>query len=317
MVTENIFFSSKPFFVWVRRNLHTGPPMCARCAGRTCHGHLLCEDFAVSNNVLQSVLQRHWRALLLSLLLAIVDSQGVAAENPSLAFDFARTLECQDVTAESNLEVGSGEKVIRVDLRLSVRVLSGSIGAVDEIRLEISDCDQRMRVHRFSPETRLESRLREDPQWSRTTETSHSFGGTLGGEVPVLAGNVVARVTPSIHGRMGQRKTVIESEKRIAPKQVVVVSGTTDQEHGVFFSFRPSAHSSLEGTHLVSIDFIVPETWRGDVMLVDCQAKGKQKVLWMRQEKTWASNRTPVALYLAGDRQARQAAERHIRHRDE
>jgi len=230
-----------------------------------------------------------------------------------LAFDFGRTAECRVVTPEENDAIDADEKIIELQLRVSLHLLSGSIDQVQEIRIEVVDCDDSMRIHSFSPSTRLESGLSEDIQWTKTTETGKSLGGSLGGEAPVSLAGVVAHITPTLNGGLSHREIVTETQKRVAPKYAVVTSGTIQQEHGVVFKLRRSPQTSLEGVHELSVRFIVPEKWRGDVVRVCCQAIGKEKFLWIKQQATWAAVCHPVVLYLAGDSEARQAAQRQAR----
>ena len=97
------------------------------------------------------------------------------------------------------------------------------------------------------------------------------------------------------------------------PAMSGVASGTMNEEHGVFFTLRPSALSSLEGVHELTVQFIVPLAWRGDAVRIACQATGEQKVLWMKQQKVFGEKSIPVALYLSGDSGARRAADRFAR----
>jgi hypothetical protein len=254
-----------------------------------------------------------WFAATLVLLFNASSFQDSAGEEPALAFDFGRTLECRDVTPPEFLDTRSDERLIECTLRLSVSLESGSIDEVESIRVEISDCDRRLRVFTFSPSTRLESEYSKEIQTTKTIEKSHSISASLGGELPVPIGGMVAHVTPTIGGGKGGKAVVTEKTFRVAPMQAVVASGTMNEEHGVFFSLRPSPTSSLEGMHELSVQFVVPATWRGDAVRVSCQATGEQKVLWMKQQKVWAQKSSAVALYLAGDAAARKAAERHVR----
>jgi hypothetical protein len=242
-------------------------------------------------------------------------SQSVTQAAPVVEFDFGRTVECREVMAlELGEELpGQDEKLIEMKLRVSVRLLSGKLKDVKEIRLEISDGDGRMRVHDFLPTTRLESLLTDQIEWTRTMEKNKEMGVSLGGEAPLLLGEVVAHVTPSLNGSMGQRELITEKKHRMAPKYLVVSSGTVGREHGVFFKMRASSQSSLEGVHELTIRFIVPHSWRGDAVRVSCQATGQQKILWLKKHKVWAHTIAPVALYLAGDPRARRAAERYVR----
>ncbi len=248
-------------------------------------------------------------ALVLSLSLVSNKSEATAAE-PVLSFDFGRTLECRDVTPPEFAEERPDQRIVECTLKLSVYLESGDIHDVQSIRIEIADQDRRLRVFDFSPSTRLESDFSGDIQWTKTTESSHSFTASLGGELPACIGGVVAHVTPTVGGGKGGKEVVKEVQKRVAPQEAVIASGTLDHEHGVFFTLRPSPTSSLEGVHELSVQFIVPATWRGDAVRVSCQATGQQKVLWMKQQKVWAEKAMAIALYQAGDNAARRAAER-------
>jgi hypothetical protein len=245
---------------------------------------------------------------ILSLALLSFGNVIAVAAGPQIAFDFGRIAECVDVTPVESDALYPGEKIVELKLRVSVHLLAGNINDVEEVRIEIGDGDNRMRVHSFSPGTQLTSHWSEDIEWCRTTEDSSTLGASLGGELPTAVGGLIAHVTPTISGGMTNGEKITEKQVRVAPKYAVVASGTISQEHGVFFKLRSSPQSSLEGTHEFTVRFIVPENWRGDGVRVCCQATGTEKVLWMKQQATWAHTCAGVALYLAGDAKARQAA---------
>lgn len=252
-----------------------------------------------------------WQSLFCCALALIPPAKSQAAD-PTVTFDFGRTADCEDVSGEHANDVLTGEKVIELQLRISVHLLSGNVEQLEEVRVDVTDYDSRIRVLSFTPNTTLESHHSQSIRRTTTKEKSRSIDATLGGKLPVPMGDAVASVTPSISGGMGSIDTVSETEYRVAPKHTVVASGTIAQEHGVFFKLRSSPLSSLEGTHEFVVRFIVPNNWRGDSLRVCCQATGQDKVLWMKQETTWARKCGPVAVYLAGDVKARQAAERFI-----
>ena len=255
-----------------------------------------------------------WIGLVVCLSLSPVTARGAS---PTLTFDFARTAECREVLFDEADEADSfdrynGEKIVELQLRISMHLHKGKISDVEELRIEIRDCDSRLRVESFSPNTRLESRLSEDITVTKTTENGKSFGASLGGEAPVPLGDVVAHVLPSINGGLSQREVLIEKQVRKAPQYATIASGTIDQEHGVFFKLRASPQTTLEGSHEVTVRFVVPENWRGDSLHVCCQAIGQEKFLWTEQQATWSRTCAPLAIYLAGDLEARTAAERHV-----
>jgi hypothetical protein len=252
-------------------------------------------------------------ALVTSLATTPVPTQRAAADEPHLAFDFGRTLECRDITPPEFAESYPDERIIEGTLRLSIYLSRGDMNAIDAVRVEINDLDQRLRVHDFAPRTVLASKLSADVEWTKTTESTHELGASLGGELPACIGDVVANVTPSINAAKGGREVITEKQMRVAPKHVVVASGTINHEHGVFFTLRPSEQTALEGVHELKVSFVVPAAWRGDAVRVSCEASGEQKVLWVKQQKVWAEMSSGVALYLAGDVDARRAAERRVR----
>lgn len=245
---------------------------------------------------------------ILSLMLLVGGSVATLAAPPRIAFDFGRIAECVDVTPAESEVLYPGEKIVELKLRVSVHLLSGNINDVEEVRIEIGDGDSRMRVHSFSPGTQLTSNLNGDIEWCRTTEESSTLGASLGGELPTPVGTLIANVTPTLSGGVSNGEKITEKQIRVAPKFAVVASGTIAQAHGVFFKLRSSPQTSLEGTHEFTVRFIVPELWRGDGIRVCCQATGTEKVLWMKQQATWGHVCSGVALYLAGDAKARQAA---------
>jgi hypothetical protein len=248
-------------------------------------------------------------SLVLLLVLAPRQTGDARAAEPELAFDFGRTIECRDITPLEYLELYPDERIIEAKFRMSVRLESGDISDVSELRVEINDCDARLRVHDFAPRTRLESEYADAIETTKTVESHKAFTASLGGEIPCLGGGV-ANVTPTIGGELGGKEIVTEKIKRVAPMQPVVASGTINEEHGVFFTLRPSPTGTLEGVHELAVQFVVPAKWRGDAIRITCQASGHQKVLWMKQQAVWGYKSTPVALYLAGDAFARQAAMR-------
>lgn len=263
------------------------------------------------------VVVHHFEKVMLAwVALAVGEVSGQApaarASEPHVAFDFARVAQCTEVPSAEDTLLYQDEKLVELRLRISVHLLKGNIRDVEEIRVEVADSDSRMRVQSFSPSTQLASRLNGDIEWSKTTEETSSLGASLGGELPAPVGDLIAHVTPTVSGGNTSHEKIVEKQLRMAPRFAVVASGTIDQEHGVFFKLRSSPQSSLEGTHELIIRFVVPRSWRGDSLRVCCQATGTEKVLWMKQQTTWSHTCRPLAVYLAGDVEARQAALRYI-----
>jgi hypothetical protein len=243
-----------------------------------------------------------------------LDPEGsrVHAEGPQLDFDFGRTLACRDITPVDFEVLHHDQKLIEFTLRVAVHLRSGHVGEIEELEIEISDCDRRVRVHSMSPTTEMVSPYSGDIEVVKTVERSKTGSLSLGGELPAVVGDLVAHVTPSVSGGVASRETLTEKEHRVAPQQVRVASGTIHEEHGVLFKLRPTPQTTLEGTHELTVQLIVPSNWRADAMQVRCQATGRERFLWIKQHTVWSSKEARVALFLAGDAVARDAAERFV-----
>ena len=129
-------------------------------------------------------------------LMLVTGSTVARADKPSIAFDFGRTAECRDVTPTDSDGLFPHEKLVELRLRVSVHLLSGNVDDVEEVRIEIGDCDGRMRVHSFEPSTRLESHHTRAIRRSTTTEQTKSLTASLGGELPVPLGERCTFYTP-------------------------------------------------------------------------------------------------------------------------
>jgi len=259
--------------------------------------------------------RRYSAAIVILVQWVVSNSTPALGDSPALDFDLGPTAECRDVTAEFCDDAPAGQRLVECTLRFSVQHVGGDLGDVRDLRIEVFDCDRSMRVHSFSPTTRMTSQYTGAIERTITNESSNTFGITLGGELPAPIGDVVAHVAPSVSGGRANREVVTEKEKRLPPKEVLVASGTIEQEHGVFFRLRPSPQTTLEGMHELTVRFLVDADWRGDIIAVRSSASGEQKFLWVKQQKKWAQETQHVVLFLEGDEAARHAAERHAQRR--
>jgi hypothetical protein len=252
-------------------------------------------------------LYRRGNACLLALSLAGASGwyAGTSAA-PYVEFDFARAVECRDVTPVERQGLARGDRLVEVLLPISVRFHGLTMDDVQELSIEINGAAAGLRVHDFAPCTILSSDIADPIETTTTTKRNRTLSGTLGGALPVPAGSLVATVTPSMTAGLGKCETATEKLKRLAPKQAVVVSGTSSEGCGVFYKLKRSSQTSLEGVHELAITFIAPAKWRGANLDVACGARGERKVLWMKQDATLGSERSAVRLVLASTPATRQ-----------
>jgi hypothetical protein len=156
----------------------------------------------------------------------------------------------------------------------------------------------------------LESEVVGNIEVCKTTEKVSSLGATIGGSISAPYGPVNVQAAPAGSIGTSKRNVLKETAQKLPPLNVVVVSGTTNQEHGVFFKVKPSPQSSLEGTQEFVCRFIVPQTWRGDWTRFSCRARGENKRCFFKTVEQCGEATFLVGLHLEGDGEAREAAER-------
>jgi hypothetical protein len=243
-----------------------------------------------------------------SLILVAVLPAGAMADTPYVEFDFARTIECRDVTPLERVERYPQQRLVELVLPVSVRFRGVLPDDVDELMVEISGVAAGLRVFAFAPATQLASDIVQGVETTTTTKSARSLDATLGGNLPVPAAEVVAHISPSITAGASSGETTTEKLNRLPPKHALVVSGTLLEGRGVFFKLKRSTQTSLEGLHELAVTFVAPAAWRGGEVHIACSARGRRKVLWINQPATLGQEGDAVRLYVAGRGLVREAA---------
>jgi hypothetical protein len=218
---------------------------------------------------------------------------------PVVEFDVPRRVMAHQVLPPCDAPPLPAGKLVRVTVPVSLRLVEGDIGRVREVAIELEASAAGLVVVDFAPRTTLASEQIDKIEVTKTQEQSRSLDASLGGQLPLAAGAGTAQVSPSIAA--GDRRKEIETvtSRHLPPLKPLYVSGTLGEGRGAFFQLRPSTQVTLEGQHLVSATFRVPDNWQGGGIEVRCKAKGTRKVLWKDQPKVWAELQTPVAVQLA------------------
>lgn len=242
-------------------------------------------------------------ALAAMLFSAAMMARGAHAhEDARITFDLPDAIECRDVTPPEFVAAHSSLKVIEAKFRISARVERGDLADVVDFLYVVSNADRTMRVQDFLPNTTLESAVAGD-QIEITNGSENA--DTLGAQAHV-AYKVLATTGTASHS---VKNTHTSHYKELAAKDLVVASGTTDREHGVFFRLRPSRLASLEGAKEFTFLATVPATWRGDVCLMTCAARARKSSLFSKAIEPAGEARARVAMYLRGDSDAASLAD--------
>jgi len=236
------------------------------------------------------------------------DSAAPAAET-EVVFDLPTSVVCRDITPESFAQANSDQRVFEARVEVSIRV-KGDEQQIREMTIEFASPERRWQVSDYYPRTTLESEFAEPICVTKTHEKSRTFGATLSAGLPVPLGPVVATVTPGINGSKTGRDVVTETSKKIAPKKPVIVSGTLDQGHGVFFEWKPSTQDTWSGSRVHVIRFIAGDNWQADWAQLTCRADvATQGGMFKKSSEVREITRT-VGLHRLGSRRAALAVER-------
>ena len=244
---------------------------------------------------------RHVLAVVSVSTLCLIGNSSVAADT-RVIFDLPDTIECTVVTPKKLAANHPELKVIEAKLRISARVPEGREADIVDFLYMITSPGQHMKIQDYLPNTTLESTVQDNQ--IEVADTSESTDATsedchIGYKLLGLGGTA----------NQGAKKTESSKYKEIAPKALVVASGTTNREHGVFFKLEPSKAASLEGAKTFTLLAIVPQAWTGDWCIVSCAARAKKKSFLSTTVAVAGIEQAHIGMYLSGDREANLCAE--------
>ncbi|HEX4150172.1 MAG TPA: hypothetical protein VHY20_14340, partial [Pirellulales bacterium] len=247
------------------------------------------------------------RAGALSLALAVaalLPADLLAATMPRVGFDAAGAVECRDVTTREFSAVNPGEKVIEARFRISILFEEGKQEHLEDVMLVIESPEKRLRVTDFSPKTELGTDVSGPIEATEVAERTNTAGGTIGAAGMAHYGVANASLSDTKHQKNNR------TYKQLPAKYLLLASGTTLGEHGVFFKIKASPQTSLEGAKEFTCWFVVPKSWRGDWCLLSCKARAYRKNYLVSKLEMCGQADVVVGLYLAGDEQGKALARR-------
>jgi hypothetical protein len=187
--------------------------------------------------------------------------------------------------------------------RLSARLTKGEETEILDFLYMLVSPGMRLKIHDYLPNTTVESSLSDD-----AIEVAESTENSASATEDAHVGYKIFSLGATLN--QATKKTASNHYKQIVPKALVLASGTTNREHGVFFKLRPSNSASLEGAKEFTFLAIVPRNWRGDWCTVTCAARAKKKSFLPSGPTVAGIEQAHVGLYLSGDREASALADR-------
>ncbi|MEO8498110.1 MAG: hypothetical protein ABI614_23840 [Planctomycetota bacterium] len=226
-----------------------------------------------------------------------------AAKPPRVRFDTMPAVACRDVTDDEFTSINPGERLLEAKFEISSILDAGSEADLVEFFFRMTSPQQSFRIADYSPRTTLVSDYCGGITIEKKQEDSKGLGLALSG------GWQAANVTG--HGEAGTKDTLTTKYELVAPMESVTASGTIQNGYGVYFKLRRSKQDTLEGAKEFQVIFRAPRQWRGDILQVYCEARGIQRgfVHQLDEASRCGIAQFPIALYLAGDEEAKRIAE--------
>ena len=232
---------------------------------------------------------------------------------PRLQFDVSTTVACRDVTSPEFAATNPAERLLEARFQISLLSQLGPDREAAELLIRIESPDTSVQVADYFPKTTLASDFAGPISVEQHEERAKSVDFKLSGQ------SLAAHAGGSSSEHL--KTTLHTQSQKLPPLELCAASGTVLRGHGVYFKLKPTSHTSLEGAHDYVLVLRVPASWRGDTLLVNCEAFGLESSFASSSSTRhrWGARSFNVALYREGDSvaQARAAhlvrAERELR----
>ena len=206
-------------------------------------------------------------ALVLCVASALFTPPTTSAQSapvPKIEFDVPGVIGCSEVTTPEFASTHSLEKLLEVRIKTSSLLETGPDRFIRELFFFIYSPEQSMQIVDFSPKTSLITEYAGPIEESVNRDNSSNAGFNF---TPTLEMAGKANINASVSDRLGNSRRTT----KLPPKQLSVSSGTQKRGTAVFFKFKPSSQSALEGSHELVLSLKVPISWRADILHVHCR----------------------------------------------
>ena len=238
-----------------------------------------------------------------------LDCPSARGAAPRVTFDATALAACRDVTPDDFAAQHPGCKLVEARFQVSVRIEEGRGDEVTNVAMEFSSPEGRFRVFSYDPQTWWVSDALGPIEVTTQRETAATSQAEVGASIKADVGPAEGELQPNLGRSSSQRMQVQEHFSRRPGSQRVLVTGTTDAEHGVFFRWRRSDEATLEGRFDHTCRLIVPSAWRADWAAIHCTAESESSTWLGNKRQICGETKQVVALYAAGDAKARRRAE--------
>ncbi len=245
-----------------------------------------------------ALLARPSEGVCLSVLFLLCAATPLQAASPDIRFDTADLVSCRDVTTPEFKAANTQERLVEGHFRITAMVEEGEMREGMQYAYQILNPTGRVRIVDYQPQTQQATAVAGNVSIERKKESNKSLGLSVNGSFESIAHGTAG-------SDIGTKDTSQIRYELKPPMEVVLVAGTMDRGTGVYFKLRPSPDEALEGSREFSVVMRVPDSWRGEVMYVRCEAQENRRGSYTSLGVT----RFVVGLYVEGDEEALRAAE--------
>jgi hypothetical protein len=234
--------------------------------------------------------------------------QCFAAEPPQVRFDMPYLLEARDVTPPNYQVTHPGESLREVRFPISTFLSRGEQRDLTQVLYQIEGPQAMFEVVDFLPKTTLDTRYAAPLHVEHAEEKGAQFKIDLGGSY-----QLVSAALGSLE--LKDKTSSCVKAELLPPMEALSSSGTMLRQRGVYFRLHNTPQTWLEGEREFAVLLRVPTDWRGDYVVVRCQAEGRKKGMVTAFDETYTAGRRDfvVALYASGDAAARTKAVNFVR----
>jgi hypothetical protein len=248
-------------------------------------------------------------SILVTVTCGALDPQAARAAAPRVVFDTTGLAACRNVTPPGFAQLHPGCKLVEARFQVSVRIEEGRGDEVTGISMEFSSPEGRFRILSYDPQTWWVSDSIGPIEVTTQHESTAAKQAEVRANLKADVGPAEGEFQPNLGRTSSQRTQVQEHYSRRPNAERVLVTGTTDSEHGVFFRWRRSAEATLEGRFDYSCRLLVPTAWRADWAAIRCEASTETSSWLGNKRQTSEPSQHIMALYAAGDAEAQLLAE--------
>jgi hypothetical protein len=236
------------------------------------------------------------RVLGVVLSIYLVPGYAVARDDSGARWEIETLVAASDVTTPESLAADPGGRLVEVRVRVTLLNSPASGHEIVELVTRLESPARTAQVVDYLPRTTMSTDIAGAMQAQRRDHSSRWLDFQLQGFAPLLAGG------PARGSVRGAADT---------PQEWRVASGVSNGGFGAYFKLRGDARSTLEGGHEFTLVLRVPRAWRGDWLVVRCEAYAREPSFMPGGEsrRLVASRRSPVVIYSSHDPGAREAAE--------